>query len=554
MHYGRTPMSWEITDYDLEHYPVWVRTPAHTEPVMTPLYCEFWYGYMVDGIRRGCGKNSLPTTLGYFWKLYKGHGYLTRGIPLKEEIPQRQAKYREKLAVIVEDPFGYAEKLFDKLDELMAPFPEMNVEQMSREELIDHIHDIIELHIKSIAYYFDGWFAITPLPGLFQQLARDLAGLKPTDPLYSKLTISTNNPLYQSNSGIAALARLALDLKLEKYLKLSDKDVVKAMEQDEAGKKWLDSMNEFLKINKWKVLRMYEFCEPGWYDEPALLIADIKRYVEVGGVHKIDEDRDRMTKERDSLTQEFLGKIPEVQRDWMEKLLVCSRAANYYSEGAAWHGEFKRMAFGRRCFIECGKRLVQDGAIEKVDDIFMLFTDEIINTLGNREKGRYTQLVNERREEWEGYKALTQNQDEIPPFMGDPDQIPEMLRLDPTLTVSISQPTENAEEVGALCVGGAGSPGIVEGVARVIWDETHFDEIKKGEIMVCPMTSATWTPLFGIIKALVCDSGGSLSHPVIVSREYGLPAVVGTGNSTQKIKTGDKLRVDGDLLRVYKIS
>ncbi|WP_300462126.1 PEP-utilizing enzyme [Desulfobacula sp.] len=554
MHYGRTQMPWEITDYDLEHYPVWVRTPAHTEPVMTPLYCEFWYGYMVDGIRRGCGKNSLPTTLGYFWKLYKGHGYLTRGIPLTEEIPQREAKYREKMAEIIEDPFGYADKLFVKFDELMAPFSKMNIEQLSREELIDHIHDIIDLHIKSIAHYFDGWFAITPLPGLFQQLAGDLAGLEPTDPLYSKLTISTGNPLYQSNSGIADLARLALDLKLDKYFKLSDKDVLKALEQDEVGKKWLNSMDKFLEINKWKLLRMYEFCEPGWYDKPALLVADIKRYMEVGGVHKIDEDRDKKKEERDSLTKEFLSKIPEAQRGLMEKLLVCSRAANYWSEGSAWHGEFKRMAFGRRCFIECGKRLVQDGAIEKVDDIFMLFTDEIISTLGNREKGRYIQLINERKKEWEGYKALTQKQDEIPSFLGDPNQIPEMLRLDPTLSVSISQPKENAEKVGALCVGGAGSPGIVEGVARVIWDETHFDEIKKGEIMVCPMTSATWTPLFGIIKALVCDSGGSLSHPVIVSREYGLPAVVGTGDATQKIQTGDKLRVDGDLLRVYKIS
>lgn len=553
MHYGRTPMSWEITDFDLEHYPVWVRTPAHTEPVLTPLYCEFWYGYMVDGIRRGCGKISLPTTLGYHWKLHKGHGYLTRGIPLKEEIPHRQDRYRTNLAAIVEDPFGYADRLFSKFDDLMAPFVEIDVEKMSRTELMGHVYDIIDLHKKSIAHYFDGWFAITPLPGLFQQLAGDLAGLKPTDPLYSKLTISTNNPLYKSNSAIADLARLGLDLKLEKYFKLPDEDVLEAIGQDEAGKIWLDSLNKFLETNKWKLLRMYEFCEPGWYDKPSLLVADIKRYMDVGGVHKIDEDRDAMTAERDSLTKEFLDKIPEAQREWMKKLLVCARAANYWSEGAAWHGEFKRMAFGRRCFIECGKRLAQDGAIENVDDIFMLFTDEILSSLANREKGRFLQLAKERREEWEGYKALTQKEDGAPPFLGDPDQIAEMLRLDPTLSVSISQPTESAEEVGALCVGGAGSPGVVEGVARIIWDESHFNEIQKGEIMVCPMTSATWTPLFGIIKALVCDSGGSLSHPVIVSREYGLPAVVGTGNATQKIKTGDKLRVDGDLLRVFKI-
>lgn len=554
MHYGRKDMPWEITDFDLLHYPVWVRTPAHTEPVMTPLYCEFWYGYMVDGIRRGCGKISLPTTLGYYWKLYKGHGYLTRAIPLKEEVPAREAKYRKILGSIIDDPFAYANNLFKKFDSIMAPFVSLNLEEMSREELIAHVHDIIQLHKESIFYYFDGWFAITPLPGLFQQLAGDLTGLKPTDPLYSKLTISTDNPLYRANSGIAELARLGIELKLENNFKLPDRDVIPAMKANAAGEKWLSRLYQFLDKNKWKLVRMYEFCEPGWYDEPSLLITDIKRYAEIGGVHKIDQDRDSMVAERDSLTVEFLKKVPEAQRSWMEKLVLCSRAANYWSEGAAWHGEFKRMAFGRRCFIECGRRLVEDGAIDSVDDIFMLFSDEIISSLGNREKGRYISLVKERKDEWNGYKQLTQKADGVPAFLGDPNAIPNMLRLDPTLSVSISVPSEKAEDVGALCVGGAGSPGITEGIARVIWDESFFDELKKGEIMVCPMTSATWTPLFGIIKGLVCDSGGSLSHPVIVSREYGIPAVVGTGDATQKIKTGDRLRVDGDLLRVYKIS
>jgi len=553
MHYGRTPMCWEITDYDLEHYPVWVRTPAHTEPVMTPLYCEFWYGYMTDGIRRGCEYISLPTTLGYYWKLYKGHGYLTRAIPQDSEIPAREKRYREVAAKIIDDPFGFCDGIFAKMDKLMEPYYDMTLETMTRGELIGHVHDIIYLHTKAIYLYFEGWFGATPMPALFQQLAGEFTGLKATDPLYSKLTISMDNPLYRSNRGIADLARLAIDSKIEKNLMLPDNEVVKAMEQSAAGKKWVEELKKFLKVHGWKLLRMYEFVEPGWYEDPAILMPDIKRYIEVGGAHKIDEDRDAMTKERDALSKEFLAKVPEGQRDWMEKLLVAARAANYWSEGAAWHGEFKRMAFGRRCFIECGKRMVQDGAINDVNDVFMLFTDEIISALGNREKGRYVQLVQERRKEWEGYKALTYGSDEVPPVLGDPNAIGPMLHFDPTLTVSISMPIEDPEKVGAVCVGGAGSPGVVEGIAKVIFDESQWKEIQKGDIMVCPMTSATWTPLFGVIKGLVCNSGGSLSHPVIVSREYGIPAVVGTGDATMKIKTGDKIRIDGNLLRVYKI-
>lgn len=195
--------------------------------------------------------------------------------------------------------------------------------------------------------------------------------------------------------------------------------------------------------------------------------------------------------------------------------------------------------------------MAADGILERPEDIFMLFTDEILSALGNREKGRYVDLVKTRHTEWEGYKKLTKQADGVPAVLGNPEKIGEMLRLDPTLTVSISAPIEDAEKVGAVCVGGAGSPGTVEGFANVIWDEGDFAKVKKGDIMVCPMTSATWTPLFGIISGLVCDSGGSLSHPVIVSREYGIPAVVGTGNATQKIRTGDRIRIDGNLLRVY---
>lgn len=553
MHYGRTPMCWEITDFDLEFYPTWVRTPAHTEPVMTPLYCEFWYGYLVDGNRRGAGYISLPTTLGAFRKLYKGHGYLTHAKPLDNEIPAREARYREVVAPIIDDPFGFCDKLFSEMDKLMEPYYKVDVEMMTREELMAHIHDIIYLHTKAIYLYFIGWYGITPLPSLFHQFANELAGLEATDPLYSKLTISMDNPLYRSNRGIADLARLAIDLKIEKNLQLPDNEVVKAMEQSEAGKKWLEEMKNFLKVHGWKLLRMYEFIEPGWFEDPAYLMPDIRRYIEVSGVHRIDEKREIMTKERDELSKEFLAKIPESQRDWMEKLLVATRAANYYSEGAAWHCEFKRMAFGRRCFVECGKRMMQDGVIDNVNDIFMLFTDEIISGIANRERGRYTKLVQERRKEWEGYKALTHGSDEVPRVLGDPNGIRSMLQLNPAFTVSISVPIDDPEKVGAICVGGAGSPGVAEGIAKVIFDESQWKEIQKGDIMVCTMTSATWTPLFGIIKACVCDSGGSLSHPMIVSREYGIPAVVGTGDATRKIKTGDKIRVDGNLLRVYKI-
>ena len=94
------------------------------------------------------------------------------------------------------------------------------------------------------------------------------------------------------------------------------------------------------------------------------------------------------------------------------------------------------------------------------------------------------------------------------------------------------------------------SSGVVEGPARVLTDVNQIGEIRDGEILVCPVTAPSWAPVFGKIKAAVSDIGGSMSHAAIVAREYGMPAVVGTGDATKRIRTGDKVRVDGDRGRV----
>jgi len=90
----------------------------------------------------------------------------------------------------------------------------------------------------------------------------------------------------------------------------------------------------------------------------------------------------------------------------------------------------------------------------------------------------------------------------------------------------------------------AGSPGVAEGPARVILNVEQLGELQDGEILVAPFTSTSWTPVFGRIAAAVTDAGGVMCHAAIVAREYGLPAVLGTGSATKQIATGDRIRVD----------
>jgi pyruvate,water dikinase len=159
------------------------------------------------------------------------------------------------------------------------------------------------------------------------------------------------------------------------------------------------------------------------------------------------------------------------------------------------------------------------------------------------------ELLSQRRE-W----RLTKSIDEVPEFLGDPPSDPPPvellpLKIQPTIRAFglvmgnvFDEPKEATEKISGLAV----SPGIYEGTAKVILSTRDFDRLEKGDILVTKNTSAGFNVVLPIIGALVTDRGGILSHAAIVSREFGIPGVVGTKSASQLIKDGDKIRVNGD--------
>lgn len=99
---------------------------------------------------------------------------------------------------------------------------------------------------------------------------------------------------------------------------------------------------------------------------------------------------------------------------------------------------------------------------------------------------------------------------------------------------------------GSIFRGTAASPGRARGIARIVLDEMQFDRLRPGEILVCPHSNPSWTPLFLTAAAVVSDTGGAASHAAIVAREYGLPAVLAVTGATQLIRDGQQIEVDGD--------
>ncbi|HEV7535025.1 MAG TPA: PEP-utilizing enzyme [Acidimicrobiia bacterium] len=168
------------------------------------------------------------------------------------------------------------------------------------------------------------------------------------------------------------------------------------------------------------------------------------------------------------------------------------------------------------------------GRLDEIDDACYLTIPELLEPLPDG----VMDLVRFRRERREEYRRY-----ELPlTFTGLPA---------PTLRAE-----DAGAEVGDVLIGVAGSPGTAEGTARVVVDPFDAEPLEPGEVLVCRFTDPGWAPLFSLADALVIDIGAAASHGAIVARELGVPCVIGTGDGTRRIRTGDRLRVDGSAGRV----
>jgi phosphoenolpyruvate synthase/pyruvate phosphate dikinase len=115
------------------------------------------------------------------------------------------------------------------------------------------------------------------------------------------------------------------------------------------------------------------------------------------------------------------------------------------------------------------------------------------------------------------------------------------------------EPKPRSTSTGPILEGFAVSPGQVTAPASIVRSPEEFGQMAPDSILVCPTTTPAWTPLFARAKGLVTDIGGALAHGSIVAREYGIPAVMGTGEATQRIETGELIRVDGNRGTVTRV-
>ena len=210
-------------------------------------------------------------------------------------------------------------------------------------------------------------------------------------------------------------------------------------------------------------------------------------------------------------------------------------------------GTFARL---RLVLLSVGRRMVKEGLLRDAEEIMFLEYDQLRAYVANPKSAEnadgfdgpaiikqahreYDKAHNVRPRDWVGTVThWAMYEEPYHTLWGWPQRF---------------ERSENGEALPSDEVHGLpAAAGIAEGTARIVLSSEQFDQVQYGEIMVCQMTNPAWVVVFSKIKAAVTDTGGVLSHTAIVAREFGIPAVVGTSDATQKIKTGDRIRVNGN--------
>jgi len=367
--------------------------------------------------------------------------------------------------------------------------------------------------------------------------------------------------MYRPDDELRRLARLAVDIGVDDLLTEDavPADVLAAMSgRGEPGKQWLEEFDRAR--DPWFHVSTgdgFYHHHRSWDDNLTVPFAALPRYVRMIRDGKpLDRPTQALIQERERIVAEYRGLLTsEDERAAFDQMLGLARVVFPYVEDHKFYCEhwFTTEFFGK--IREFGGLLARQGVLAEAEDVFQLHHSEIDQALvdvmlawaaGSKPLGaaHFQPIIAERKRMLEVLRDWSP-----PPALGP---VPEALN-DPAVRMlwgitaeTLATWAKTAASDGTEVHGYAASPGVTEGVARVLRDVNDIGQIRDGEILVCPVTAPSWAPVFGKIKAAVSDIGGTMSHAAIVAREYGMPAVVGTGHATKRIKTGQRVRVDGD--------
>ncbi len=274
-----------------------------------------------------------------------------------------------------------------------------------------------------------------------------------------------------------------------------------------------------------------DFASPVPVDDPRPLLDALRMHVDGHGGNPYQRQQ-RSADQREAATAALMERLDPVRRRVLGRLLHAAQTAVPAREdaladiGLAWPTM-------RRMLLELGRRLTSTEVLEAPEEVFWLRQTE----LEAAAYGATTPLhrtVLQRRAVWRGQRQA---------------HAPQMLPVAPAWVQRATRwamPAGDQAQSGPVIHGVGASAGTVTAPARVLAGPEDFARMQPGDVLVARMTTPAWTTLFAMASAVVTDVGGPLSHSSIVAREYGIPAVLGTGVATRSLTDGRLVRVDGD--------
>jgi pyruvate,water dikinase len=270
-------------------------------------------------------------------------------------------------------------------------------------------------------------------------------------------------------------------------------------------------------------------------DDPLPILEMLKLFISGQAKNPYERQQDYADR-REAAEQSVRGRIKGLRRWGFEKSLNWAQSqAPLREDGIAEIGLGYPVL--RKLFLELGQRFMNAGAIQAASDIYWLEEHEVEELVHALENGSnlmdMSELIAERKSLWHAQKSVN-----------PPPQLPPGKKYMGFDMEGVLAGGEGALE-GNILKGVPSSPGEITAPARVLAGPEDFDQMQPGEILVAGITTPAWTPLFAMASGVVTDIGGPLSHGSIVAREYGIPAVLGTGLATRTITSGQIISIDG---------
>jgi len=278
-----------------------------------------------------------------------------------------------------------------------------------------------------------------------------------------------------------------------------------------------------------------DFAKPLPADQPQPLLETLKMFIRGEGTNPHERQQSSLAR-REEAVQIALSRVKGLKRRLFRWSLRWAQTFALVREDSIFDIGLGYPVL-RRMLHELGCRLVEAGSIAEADDIYFLELAEVEQGAAALDEDvrpqSMTDRVQERRAVWRAETRL------VPPQQLPPKGRVMGIKTDAFMPVSAD------DQAQSLLKGVAASPGQVTASARILLGPEDFQQMQPGDILVAEMTTPAWTPLFAMASAVVTDIGGPLSHGSIVAREYGIPAVLGTGIATRRIQSGQIITVDG---------